>query len=96
MADEGWVGACAGPLLRSELHISYCKLCIAEFWKRNCAIYLQYIWSGIEVILCNIFAIYLVRYRKEIGAEEICIVCDIKKKHSAHAVTADVRFSSFA
>ena len=33
----------------------------------------------------------LPRYRKEIGAENISIVCDIKKKHSAHAVTADVR-----
>ena len=32
------------------------------------------------------------RYRKEIGAEDISIVCDIKKKHSAHAVTADVRW----
>ena len=35
---------------------------------------------------------FLFRYRKEIGAEDVCIVCDIKKKHSAHAVTADVRW----
>ena len=32
----------------------------------------------------------LLRYRKMIGAEEILIFTDIKKKHSAHALTADV------
>lgn len=51
LADEGWVEACAGPLLR---------------------------------------------FRKEIGAEDVCIVCDIKKKHSAHAVTADVSIEETA
>lgn len=32
----------------------------------------------------------LLRYRKAIGAEQIAIFTDIKKKHSAHAITADV------
>ena len=32
----------------------------------------------------------LLRYRKAIGAESIAVFTDIKKKHSAHAVTADV------
>lgn len=32
----------------------------------------------------------LLRYRKQIGAEHIRIITDIKKKHSAHALTADV------
>jgi uncharacterized protein len=32
----------------------------------------------------------LLRYRKTIGAENILIFSDIKKKHAAHAVTADV------
>jgi len=32
----------------------------------------------------------LLRYRRQIGAEHIGIFTDIKKKHSAHAVTADV------
>ena len=46
VADEGWMDACAGPLLR---------------------------------------------YRKSIGMEDkVAVVCDIKKKHSAHAVTGDV------
>ena len=35
----------------------------------------------------------LLRYRKNIGADEIAIFTDIKKKHSAHAVTADVTIS---
>lgn len=32
----------------------------------------------------------LLRYRRQIGADHIRIFTDIKKKHSAHAVTADV------
>ena len=45
VADEGWMDACAGPLLR---------------------------------------------YRKQIGAEHIAVWTDVKKKHAAHAMTADV------
>lgn len=45
VADEGWLDACAGPLLR---------------------------------------------YRRMIGAERVAIWADVKKKHSSHAVTADV------
>ncbi|MEE8170049.1 MAG: BtpA/SgcQ family protein, partial [Phycisphaerae bacterium] len=32
----------------------------------------------------------LLRYRRRIGAEAVAVVADIKKKHSAHAITADV------
>ena len=32
----------------------------------------------------------LLRYRRAIGAEQIRVFADIKKKHSAHAMTADV------
>lgn len=32
----------------------------------------------------------LLRYRKALGAEQVKIITDIKKKHSAHALTADV------
>lgn len=32
----------------------------------------------------------LLRYRRAIGAERVLIFADIKKKHSAHAITADV------
>ncbi len=32
----------------------------------------------------------LLRYRKAIGAEKILVFNDIKKKHSAHAITSDV------
>ncbi|CAN2389355.1 BtpA family [Pristimantis euphronides] len=38
----------------------------------------------------------LLRYRKAIGAEHIQIFADIKKKHSSHAVTADVSISETA
>jgi membrane complex biogenesis BtpA family protein len=32
----------------------------------------------------------LLRYRKAIGAEGVAVFADVKKKHSAHALTADV------
>ncbi|XP_015591296.1 uncharacterized protein F13E9.13, mitochondrial isoform X2 [Cephus cinctus] len=32
----------------------------------------------------------LLRYRKQIGAEDVLVFADVKKKHSAHAITADV------
>ena len=32
----------------------------------------------------------LLRYRKAIGAEQVAVVCDLQKKHAAHAMTADV------
>ncbi|HRY84575.1 MAG TPA: BtpA/SgcQ family protein [Candidatus Cloacimonadota bacterium] len=38
----------------------------------------------------------LLRYRKQIGAEDIMIFADIKKKHSAHQLTADVDIAQTA
>ncbi|MBI5153721.1 BtpA/SgcQ family protein [Candidatus Poribacteria bacterium] len=38
----------------------------------------------------------LLRYRKAIGAEGIAVLADIKKKHSSHAVTADVSIEETA
>lgn len=32
----------------------------------------------------------LLRYRKQIGAERVQVWADVKKKHSAHAITADI------
>jgi membrane complex biogenesis BtpA family protein len=38
----------------------------------------------------------LLRYRRAIGAESIAVYCDIKKKHSSHAITADVSIEETA
>ena len=38
----------------------------------------------------------LLRYRRTIGAEHIQVWADIKKKHSAHAITADVSLAETA
>lgn len=38
----------------------------------------------------------LLRYRRAIGAEHVAVFADIKKKHSAHAVTADVSLAETA
>ena len=39
---------------------------------------------------------HLLRYRRNIGAESVRIFADIKKKHSAHALTADVSIEETA
>jgi membrane complex biogenesis BtpA family protein len=38
----------------------------------------------------------LQRYRRAIGAEGVCVFADVKKKHSAHAITADVDLAETA
>ncbi len=38
----------------------------------------------------------LLRYRRGIGAEHIKVLCDLKKKHSSHALTADVSIGEMA
>lgn len=38
----------------------------------------------------------LLRYRRNMGAESICICCDIKKKHASHAITADLSLADCA
>jgi len=38
----------------------------------------------------------LLRYRRQVGAEAVAVFADIKKKHSAHAITADVDIAETA
>jgi len=38
----------------------------------------------------------LLRYRRAIGAEDVRVFADVKKKHSAHAITADVDLAETA
>lgn len=38
----------------------------------------------------------LLRYRRQIGAERIKVLCDIKKKHASHAITADLGIADSA
>ncbi|MCL4165880.1 UNVERIFIED_CONTAM: hypothetical protein GTU68_016012 [Idotea baltica] len=38
----------------------------------------------------------LLRYRKQIGAQDIAILADIKKKHSSHAITGDLSLAETA
>jgi len=38
----------------------------------------------------------LLRYRRSIGAEDVSVYVDIKKKHGAHAITADVSLAETA
>lgn len=38
----------------------------------------------------------LLRYRRQIGAEHVRIIADIKKKHASHALTADISIAETA
>ncbi|VVC36640.1 Membrane complex biogenesis protein, BtpA family,Ribulose-phosphate binding barrel [Cinara cedri] len=38
----------------------------------------------------------LLRYRESIGAREVCVFADVKKKHSSHAITQDVSLAETA
>src|SRR6478736_6243691 len=38
----------------------------------------------------------LMRYRRQIGAEHVRVFADVKKKHSSHAITADVSLAETA
>ena len=46
--------------------------------------------------LMNACAGELMRYRAMIGAEDIAVFADIKKKHSSHAITSDLDIKDFA
>ena len=46
--------------------------------------------------LMNACAGELMRYRKMIGAEDIAVFADIKKKHSSHSITSDLDITDFA
>ncbi|XP_028596109.2 uncharacterized protein F13E9.13, mitochondrial-like isoform X3 [Podarcis muralis] len=46
--------------------------------------------------ILNACAGNLLRYRKQIGAEHIQVFADVKKKHSSHALTADVSVAETA
>jgi membrane complex biogenesis BtpA family protein len=49
-----------------------------------------------EGLLAEAAAGPLLRYRRSIGAEGISIMCDIKKKHASHALTADLTIEDCA
>lgn len=51
-----------------------------------------FVFAGVadEGLLDEAAAGPLLRYRRAIGADRIAVLADIKKKHSSHAITADV------
>ncbi len=49
-----------------------------------------------EGLLAQAEAGPLLRYRREIGAEHVQVLCDIKKKHASHAITSDVTVAEAA
>jgi len=49
-----------------------------------------------EGLMAEADAADLLRYRRAIGAEQVAVYADVKKKHSAHAITADVSLAETA
>jgi len=49
-----------------------------------------------EGVLARAAAGPLLRYRKQIGAAHIKIMCDIKKKHASHAISSDLTIADCA
>jgi len=49
-----------------------------------------------EGLLAQAEAGPLLRYRRRIGADHVRVLCDIKKKHASHAITADVPIAEAA
>ena len=57
-----------------------------------------FVFSSIadEGLIADADAGPLLRYRRQIGAEHIKVLADIKKKHSSHAITGDVDLAQTA
>lgn len=49
-----------------------------------------------EGLLAEAAAGPLLRYRREIGATDVRIMCDIRKKHASHAITGDLTIEDCA
>lgn len=49
-----------------------------------------------EGLLATADAGPLLRYRQSIGAGRVAVLCDIKKKHASHAITADLSITQAA
>nr|XP_045608962.1 uncharacterized protein F13E9.13, mitochondrial-like isoform X3 [Procambarus clarkii] len=62
------------------------KACGFQFIRAECFIFSHVADEG----LMDGCAGPLLRYRRAIGAEDVLVFADIKKKHSAHSITSDV------
>ncbi len=72
--------------------IAVAHACGAEFVRGEGFVYAHVADEG----LIESDAGELLRYRRAIGAERVKVFVDIKKKHSAHAITADVSLAETA
>ncbi|CAG0922404.1 unnamed protein product [Notodromas monacha] len=93
VADEGWIDACAGPLLRANREALAVALATGFDFVRVENFVFAHVADEGWIDAC---AGPLLRYRKSIGAESIRIFADIKKKHASHAVTGDTSLEDTA
>ncbi|XP_068241710.1 uncharacterized protein F13E9.13, mitochondrial [Palaemon carinicauda] len=68
------------------------KACGLQFIRAECFVFSHVADEGIM----NACAGHLLRYRRTIAAEDVMVFTDIKKKHSAHAITGDISIAEMA
>ncbi|XP_042856449.1 uncharacterized protein F13E9.13, mitochondrial-like [Penaeus japonicus] len=68
------------------------KACGLQFIRAECFVFSHVADEG----LMNACAGPLLRYRRSIGAEDVLVFTDVKKKHSAHSITSDVGIAEMA
>jgi len=73
--------------------LAVAQACAAQFIRAE-----GFVFSHVadEGLMAEADAAGLLRYRRALGADHIAVVADIKKKHSAHAITADVSLAETA
>ena len=71
----------------NEEALAVAAMCGAQFVRAE-----GFVFSHVadEGLMAEASAAKLLRFRRSIGAEHIHVVADVKKKHSAHAITSDV------
>ncbi|XP_067258152.1 uncharacterized protein F13E9.13, mitochondrial isoform X3 [Chanodichthys erythropterus] len=79
-------------LTRYLMNINFCLSTGLDFIRAEGFVFSHVADEG----LLNACAGELLRYRRRIGAEHVQIFTDIKKKHSAHALTSDVSIAETA
>lgn len=77
----------------NEQALAVAQACEAQFIRADAFVFAHVSNTGMTL---KASAGTLLRYRKQIGAEDIAIYADVKKKHSSHTLTADLTIADVA
>ncbi len=77
----------------NEQSLAVAQACEAQFIRADVFVFAHVSNTGLTL---KATAGTLLRYRKAIGATDIAIYADVKKKHSSHAITGDITIADVA